>query len=47
MVSKYMENLNPIWKEGSMKVINGVGYENQNLSHLNPLEIWATQLPMR
>ena len=37
-----MENLNPIWKEGSMKVINGVGYENQNLSHFKSSEIWAT-----
>lgn len=41
-IPKYMENLDSIWKDGSMKVINGVGYENQNLSHFKSSEIWAT-----
>lgn len=41
-IPKYMENLDPIWKDGSMKVINGVGYKNQNLSHFKSSEIWAT-----
>ena len=41
-IPKYMEDLDPIWKDGSMKVINGVGYENQNLSHFKSSEIWAT-----
>ena len=27
-----MKNIDPLWKDGSMKVVHGVGYENQNLS---------------
>lgn len=39
-VPRTMENLMPLWNEGSMKVINGVGYDNQNLSHFNSTDIW-------
>ncbi len=35
----------PMWNEGGMKVIHGVGYENQNLSHFKSSEIWATTSP--
>ena len=41
----FMEKIDPLWKEGSMKVIHGVGYENQNLSHFKSSEIWATTTP--
>ena len=41
-VPDFMGNLDPLWKEGAMKVIHGVGYENQNLSHFKSSEIWAT-----
>jgi len=37
-----MANLQSMWGEGSMKVINGVGYENQNLSHFKSSDIWAS-----
>jgi len=35
-----MESLTPLWNEGSMKVINSVGYDNQNLSHFSSSDIW-------
>ena len=41
----FMKNIDPLWKDGSMKVVHGVGYENQNLSHFKSSEIWATTNP--
>jgi uncharacterized protein (DUF1501 family) len=38
----FMVDIDPLWKQGAMKVIHGVGYENQNLSHFKSSEIWAT-----
>ena len=38
----FMNSVAPMWGEGAMKVIHGVGYENQNLSHFKSSEIWAT-----
>lgn len=38
----YMEPLEALWGDGMMKVVNGVGYENQNLSHFASSDIWAT-----
>ena len=38
----FMKNIDPLWKDGSMKVVHGVGSENQNLSHFKSSEIWAT-----
>ena len=35
-----MENLMPMWENGLMKVVNGVGYTNQNLSHFRSTDIW-------
>ena len=37
-----MENLMPLWEAGQMKVVNGVGYENQNLSHFRSTDIWTS-----
>jgi len=38
----FMNNLEPLWKDGEMKVVNGVGYENPNGSHFKSSEIWAS-----
>ena len=37
-----MNDLMPLWEEGQMRVINSVGYPNQNLSHFVSSDIWAT-----
>lgn len=34
--------LQPMWNNGSMKVINNVGYPDQNLSHFRSSDIWAS-----
>ncbi len=38
----YMGPLESMWGDGMMKVVNGVGYENQNLSHFTSSDIWST-----
>ncbi|MCO6478722.1 MAG: DUF1501 domain-containing protein [Phaeodactylibacter sp.] len=35
-----MQALNPLWQEGQMKVVHGVGYPEQNLSHFRSSDIW-------
>lgn len=37
-----LAQLQSMWAEGSMKVIHGVGYEEQNLSHFKSSDIWAS-----
>lgn len=37
---QYMQGLNPLWQEGQMKVVHGVGYPEQNLSHFRSSDIW-------
>ncbi|MDB5804479.1 MAG: Twin-arginine translocation pathway signal sequence protein [Betaproteobacteria bacterium] len=32
----------PLWKNGQLAVIEGVGYPNANLSHFRSIEIWDT-----
>lgn len=44
-IPNFMNSVAPMWQEGAMKVIHGVGYENQNLSHFKSSEIWATTTP--
>ena len=44
-IPNFMNAVAPMWGEGAMKVIHGVGYENQNLSHFKSSEIWATTTP--
>ena len=44
-IPNFMNPIAPMWNEGAMKVIHGVGYENQNLSHFKSSEIWATTTP--
>ncbi|TNF29383.1 MAG: DUF1501 domain-containing protein [Bacteroidetes bacterium] len=38
----FMDNLEPFWNDGKMKVVHGVGYDDQNLSHFRSSDIWAT-----
>lgn len=35
-----MDQLRPLWDNGAMKVINGVGYENHSLSHFSSTDNW-------
>lgn len=37
-----MEAIIPLWQEGQMKVVQSVGYPNQNLSHFRSGDIWTT-----
>ena len=37
-----MQNLQSLWGDGAMKVVHGVGYENQDLSHFKSSDIWAS-----
>jgi uncharacterized protein (DUF1501 family) len=41
-IPSYMSALESVWGEGKMKVIHGVGYPDQNLSHFRSSDIWAT-----
>ena len=38
----HMANLSSFWENGKMRVVNGVGYEGQNLSHFTSSDYWAT-----
>ncbi len=38
----YMNALQPIWSSGKMKVVQGVGYPNQNLSHFSSADLWSS-----
>lgn len=37
-----MQDLQSLWGDGGMKVVHGVGYEDQNLSHFRSSDIWAS-----
>lgn len=41
----YMSDLESMWGEGAMKVVHGVGYEDQTLSHFKSSDIWASSVP--
>ena len=41
-IPEAMKNLQSMWGEGAMKVVHGVGYENQDLSHFKSSNIWAS-----
>ena len=41
-IPNYMDSLEPLWGEGQMKVVHGVGYPDQNLSHFRSSDIWAS-----
>lgn len=38
----YMDSLESFWNDGKMKVVHGVGYDDQSLSHFRSSDIWAT-----
>ncbi|WP_456422024.1 DUF1501 domain-containing protein [Lutibacter sp.] len=38
----YMDSLQNFWEEGKMKVVHGVGYSNQSLSHFSSADIWSS-----
>lgn len=37
-----MSELMPLWNEGQMKIVNSVGYPDQNLSHFTSTDIWSS-----
>jgi len=37
-----MGDLESVWGDGKMKVVHGVGYPQQNLSHFRSTDIWAS-----
>lgn len=41
-IPNHMQPLESMWGDGAMKVVHGVGYPNQNLSHFRSSEIWAS-----
>jgi len=40
-IPSYMNALEPMWGEGQVKAVHGVGYENQSLSHFTGSDIYA------
>ena len=38
----YMSSLQSVWGDGHMKIVHGVGYQDQNLSHFRSSDIWAS-----
>lgn len=41
-IPNYMSELESVWGDGGMKVVHGVGYPDQNLSHFRSTDIWAS-----
>ncbi len=41
-IPNFMNSLESMWGDGQMKVVHGVGYPEQNLSHFRSSEIWAS-----
>lgn len=41
-MSPHLADLKGLWDDGMMKVVNGVGYEDQNLSHFRSSDIWSS-----
>ncbi len=41
-IPNYLDSMEQMWGDGQMKVIHGVGYSPQNLSHFRSSEIWAS-----
>jgi uncharacterized protein (DUF1501 family) len=37
-----MQPLMPLWRDGELAIVQGVGYPQQNLSHFRSMEIWDT-----
>lgn len=41
-IPNFMDGLESVWGDGKMKIIHGVGYPQQNLSHFRSAAIWAS-----
>ncbi|KAG1657061.1 hypothetical protein GQR58_023558 [Nymphon striatum] len=41
-MNPYLKNLLPLWKEGNMAWIQGVGYTNPSRSHFHSIDVWET-----
>lgn len=41
-VNNMLSDLQPLWNDGKMKLVNNVGYPDQNLSHFRSSDIWAS-----
>ena len=41
-MNPYLRNLLPLWKEGNMAWIQGVGYSNPSRSHFHSIDVWET-----
>lgn len=41
-MNSYLNQLMPLWKEGNMAWIQGVGYANPSRSHFHSLDVWET-----
>lgn len=41
-IPAHMQPLQSLWGEGKCKVVHGVGYQDQNLSHFRSSDIWAS-----
>jgi uncharacterized protein (DUF1501 family) len=44
-IPSYLTSMEGLWGDGAMKVVNGVGYEDQNLSHFRGSDNWANTNP--
>jgi len=50
-IPNYMSSAMNLWNDGKMKIVQGVGYQGQNLSHFTSSDVWAstknpTDLPL-
>ncbi len=41
-IPTYMTEMQTVWGDGKMKIVHGVGYPEQNLSHFRSTDIWAS-----
>ncbi len=41
-MNPYLKKLMPLWKEGDMAWIQGVGYSNPSRSHFHSMDVWET-----
>lgn len=41
-IPNYMSEMQAVWGDGKMKIVHGVGYPEQNLSHFRSTDIWAS-----
>ena len=42
-----MQGLKPLWEQGQLAVVQGVGYPNPNRSHFEAMDIWQSADPKR